>query len=82
MSKLANGKHRLPRSSRADQTWIRQHLEELVDKYAGQYAVVAQGDLFVGYDPVDLEAKARRKHPRTIPSVLRVPRPEDFTCAL
>jgi hypothetical protein len=53
-----------------------------VDKYAGQYAVVAGGELFVGYDPVPLEAEARKKHPGLIPSVLRVPRPEDFTCAL
>ena len=65
-----------------DDEWIRRHFEELVDKYAGQYAVVASGELFVGYDPVQLDGLARKKHPRVIPSVLRVPRPEDFTCAL
>jgi len=65
-----------------DAAWIRAHFEELVDKYAGKYAVVADGELFVGYDPVQLETEAHKKHPGVIPSVLRVPRPEDFTCAL
>ena len=74
-----------PKASRprfSDDEWIRRHFEELVDKYAGQYAVVADGELFVGYDPVQLETEAHKKHPGVIPSVLRVPRPEDFTCAL
>jgi len=71
-----------PRGLRADDEWIRRHFEELVDTYAGQYAVVAGGELFVGRDPVQLEHKARRKHPKAMPSILRVPRPEDFTCAL
>jgi hypothetical protein len=65
-----------------DAAWIREHFEELVERYASQYAVVAGGELFVGYDPVPLERQARHKHPATIPSVLRVPRPEDFTYAL
>jgi len=65
-----------------DDAWIREHFEELVDKYAGQYAVVAGGELRVGYDPAPLVEEARHKHPGVIPSVLRVPRPEDFTCAL
>lgn len=66
----------------ADNEWIHRHFEELVDTYAGQYVVVAGGELFSGYDPVPLEERARKKHPSVIPSVLRVPRPEDFTCAL
>ena len=65
-----------------DAAWVRAHLEELVDKYAGQYAVVAAGELFVGEDAAELEAKARRKHPGVIPQGLPIPRPEDFTCAL
>ena len=73
---------RQPTSRRTDETWIRQHFEELVDKYAGKYAVVAGGELFVGEDPVLLEAKARRKHPGILPQGLPIPRPEDFTCAL
>ena len=65
-----------------DAAWIRAHFEELVDKYASQYAVVAGGELFVGEDPVQLEQTARRKHPGVVPHVLPIPRPEDFTCAL
>jgi hypothetical protein len=68
--------------SHSDEVWIRRHFGELVDKYAGRYAVVAEGELFVGYDAQQLEATARRKHPRIIPTGLRIPRPEDFTCAL
>lgn len=65
-----------------DDEWIHQHFEELVDKHAGQYAVAAGGEVFIGYDPVPLVSKARKKHPGAVPSVLRIPRPEDFTCAL
>ena len=65
-----------------DAAWIRGHLEELVDKYPGQYAVVAEGELFVGTDAAKLEARARRKHPGAIPHGLPIPRPEDFTCTL
>jgi hypothetical protein len=82
MTRRAATKRRNTTTSRDDQAWIRQHFEELVDKYRGQYAVVAAGELFVGYDPVLLETEARKKHPGVMPSVLRVPRPEDFTCAL
>ncbi len=67
---------------RTDEEWGGRHFEELVDKYAGQYAVVACGELFVGDDPVPLEKTARRKHPNVMPQVLPIPRPEDFTCAL
>jgi hypothetical protein len=66
----------------ADDDWVRRHFEELVDKYAGQYAIVAEGELFVGYDARQLDEEARRKHPGVIPTGLRIPRPEDFTCAL
>ncbi len=31
------------KSRLTDDEWIRRHFEELVDKYAGQYAVVAGG---------------------------------------
>ena len=70
------------RVSRRDEAWIRRHFGELVDKYAGRYAVVAAGELFVGCDARQLEATARRKHPGVMPTGLRIPRPEDFTCAL
>ena len=65
-----------------DREWVRKHLSDLVDRYAGQYAVVAEGELFVGTDAARLEKEARRKHPGIIPTGLPIPRPEDFNCAL
>lgn len=62
--------------------WIQQHLGELVHKHPGKYAVVADGEVLVGYDPVALEKKARKKHPGAKPTGLPIPRPEDFQCAL
>lgn len=70
------------RSSRKDDEWIRRHFEELVDKYAGQYIVVAAGELFAGTDAKTLFANARRKHPHVVPTGMPVPRPQDFVCAL
>ena len=66
----------------SDDEWIRRHFEELVDRYPGQYAVVAEGELFVGKEGGRLFAEARRKHPTTVPTGMPVPRPEDFLCAL
>lgn len=65
-----------------DDEWIRRHFEELVDQYAGQYVVVASGEVFVGQDARRLFAKARRKHPGMVPTGMPVPRPQDFLCAL
>ena len=65
-----------------DARWIRGHFEALVDTYPGQYAVVADGELFVGYDARQLDEAARRKHPGVMPTGFPIPRPEDFTCAL
>jgi len=72
-----------PRKSHLnDDEWIRRHFEELVDKYAGQYVVVAAGELFAGQSARALFAKARRRHPHVIPTGVPVPRPQDFVCAL
>lgn len=65
-----------------DDEWVRRHFEQLVDRYAGQYAVVAEGELFVGYDARALFAEARRQHPGVPPTGFPVPRPQDFLCAL
>jgi len=65
-----------------DDEWIRLHFEELVDKYAGKYIVVAEGEVFVGEDVVKLEEEARRKYPGVTPTGMPVPCPEDFICAL
>lgn len=62
--------------------WLQKHLGELVDKYAGKYAVIADGEAFVGQDPLLLEKEAKEKHPGTKIIGLPIPRPEDFQCAL
>jgi hypothetical protein len=78
---LSKSKHkRKPRVN--DDEWIRQHFEELVDKYAGKYAVVAGGELFVGNNAKVLFQKARKKHPGVTPTGLPIPHPEDFLCVL
>ena len=65
-----------------DQKWIHAHFEELVDNYAGRYVAVANEELFVGDTASEVEEMARKKHPQTIPSVLLVPHPEHFICAV
>ena len=65
-----------------DDAWIADHLEELVEKYGGQYLVVAEGEPFIGYDVAKLFAEARRKHPKATPTCMPIPRPEDFVSIL
>lgn len=65
-----------------DQKWIHAHFEELVDNYAGRYVAVANEELFVGDSTKGVHEQAKAKHPDSIPSLLRVPRPEDFICAV
>ena len=65
-----------------DQQWIHRHFEELVEKYSGKYVAVANEELFVGDSLKDVRTKARTKHPTKNPSILRVPQPADFLCAV
>jgi len=65
-----------------DDEWICLHFEKLVEKYAGKYVVVAEGELFVGDDARELFNKARKKHPNVTPTGMPIPRPEDFVCLL
>jgi hypothetical protein len=62
--------------------WIQRNFANLVDKYPGKYAIVADGDVFVGYDPIVLEQEALQKHPGANLTGFPIPRPEDFQCAL
>ncbi|MBI4657030.1 MAG: hypothetical protein HY746_09850 [Elusimicrobia bacterium] len=66
----------------SDEKWIQKHFTQLVKKYGGKYVVVAEHEVFVGDDPSELEQKARQKYPKSIPSGVPVPRPQDFSCAL
>jgi hypothetical protein len=68
--------------SLSDEEWIQKHFTQLVKKYGGRYVVVAGHEVFVGNDPARLERKARQKYPKSIPSGVPVPRPQDFSCAL
>ena len=68
--------------STTDDEWVRRHFEELVQRYPGQYAVIAGGELFVGESAGALFASARRKHPDVVPTGLPIPRPQDFVRAL
>jgi len=66
-----------------EQRWIHEHFEDLVEKYAGKYVAVVKEELVaVGETAGEVERIAREKYPDVIPSVLLVPRPEDFVCAL
>jgi len=66
-----------------DQKWIYDHFSELVDKYSGKYISVASGEVVAVGDSVkEVDKAAREKYPTIIPSVLRVPREEDFECLL
>ena len=65
------------------QKWIYDHFSELVDKYSGKYISVASGEVVAVGDSVkEVDKAAREKYPTIIPSVLRVPREEDFECLL
>ena len=63
-------------------TWLRKHLEELVDKYAGEFVVISAGKLYRNGTPQELLKKAKSEHPNIIPLFFRVPRPEDFISIL
>ena len=66
-----------------DQKWIYDHFSELVNKYSGKYISVASGEVVAVGDSVkEVDKAAREKYPAIIPSVLRVPREEDFECLL
>ena len=77
-AKRAKGKSKVVNNDR----WLTEHFEELVDKYAGEFLVVAEGQIYRGGTPSQLREKAQAEHPHTILLGIRVPRPEDFLCAL
>lgn len=65
-----------------DQKWIQEYFEEFVDKYAGRFIAVANDELVVGDSSLEVRDNARKQHPSVNPSILHVPHPEDFVCAL
>ena len=66
-----------------DNLWISEHFGELIEKYAGKcIAVVDEKVVCVGDSTYEVDREARRLYPDVIPSVLRVPYPEDLKCLL
>lgn len=64
-----------------DQSWVHEHFDDLVDKYAGKYISVAGGELAAVADSVKgVTDAARAKHPGVMPSILRIPTEENFEC--
>lgn len=65
-----------------DDLWIVKNFERLVEGYAGRYiAVINEQVVAVGESPKEVDEAARRIYPQRIPSVLLVPKEEDFICA-
>lgn len=66
-----------------DDTWIRKHFEELVEKYEGKYvAVVDEKVAGVADTRIEAENMALKKNPNKLPSVILIPHKEDFKCLL
>lgn len=66
-----------------DDDWVREHFDELADRYEGKYvAVSSRRVVAVGNDAVDVEETALREDPSTLPSVIFLPQREDFECLL
>jgi len=67
-------------------SWLRENFEYVVDTYAGRYVVIVDdhGIILTDKDgsPRQLALKAKRMFPKSVPLFFRVPRPEDFICAL
>ena len=75
-------KRRVNRLKNSDDVWLKANFEWLVDNFAGQYVVVAEGEPFIGYDVAELERKALSKYPGVITTGMPIPRPEDFLSVL
>ena len=71
--------------TRNNDRWLREHFEEIVDKYAGRYILIGNNKiLYTDTDgtPRQILNKCKTKHPGIVPLFFRVPLPSDFVCAL
>jgi hypothetical protein len=48
---------------RKNVAWWNAHADEVVSRYAGKYVCVANQELFVGDDPVEVDGRAKAAHP-------------------
>lgn len=63
--------------------WIIKNFSKLVDQYGGDcIAVVKNKIVAVGKNERIVEIKARKKYPKNIPSVMRVPKNKELVCVL
>lgn len=62
--------------------WLTENFENLVNKYPGEYIIVANGKIYRKGSPSQLRDKAMKENPGAIIMGHRVPRPKDFLCAL
>ena len=63
--------------------WIADHLNDLVERYAGKVVAIHKGEvIIVGDSEVEVYRKVREKHSEPMPLVFRVPREEDMACLL
>ena len=62
--------------------WLTENFENLVNKYPGEYIIVASGKIYRNGSPSQLRDKAIKENPGAVIMGHRVPRPKDFLCAL
>lgn len=63
--------------------WIADHLNDLVERYAGKVVPIHKGEVIVvGDSEVEVHRKVREKRSEPMPLVFRVPREEDFQSIL
>lgn len=66
-----------------DDTWLKAHLEEIVDQYTHKViAILDQGIVEVGESVVEIQRLVTEKYPDRVPLVFEVPSREEFTCLL
>lgn len=64
-------------------SWLSEHFEELVTKYARKViAVIDNAIVAVGENEKELDRLVRKKYPDTIPFIFTVPSEEDLVCLL
>lgn len=63
--------------------WVAEHLDDLVNRYAGKVVAVHQGEIaLIGESEVDVYREIHKAGLKPMPLVFRVPREEDFQSIL
>jgi hypothetical protein len=66
--------------ARRNMLWLNDHTAELeiFKLYRGRFVAVAEGELFVGDSPEEVEQLALAKHPEDVPHVRYIPRQKAY----